>query len=414
MNRFLCVLVAVVGIVPVLGGAPSVVHAVAPIPHTPVMPPRPPDSSPPPPDVSDAGEFHSVALPSLKAVLIVGPIDGDDGDWTNYEKRNMDLAAAELQANGVTVHRFYAPDNDWEQIKSAARGAHFLLYRGHGVYWPPPGMPSPQVGGFALKNRIISSDEIRTGLNVAPGAIVMLYACFAAGGSSLDNVEIGSAEAQRRVAQYSEPFLGAGAGGYYANWYGNAPQMFIRYLFRGMTLGGAYETYFDFDPESVERSAHPDHPNNAVWLDKNFWSNRWQYCNAFAGLADRTLEDLFTCRAMVVTPLTITFQAQARSEAESFPLEVECTTNEIFSWAAAVMPEGASWIELQPVMQGSSGQQVSVVLNPAELPAGTYEANIHIKADDGENFLNGDQIVQVEMKVSGEMTHQVFLPMVMR
>ena len=69
------------------------------------------------------GSFITVGFPSLKAVLIVGPIDGDDGNWTSYEKRDMDLAATGLQANGVTVHRFHTPDNDWEQIKSAAQGA---------------------------------------------------------------------------------------------------------------------------------------------------------------------------------------------------------------------------------------------------------------------------------------------------
>ena len=139
------------------------------------------------------------SLPPLKAVLVVGPIDGDYGTWTLREKANMDLVAAELQANGVIVYKFYPPNNDWEQIKVAAEGAHFLFYRGHGVYWGP--MPYPTVGGFALKNHFVSSDDIRSDLNLAPNAIVMLYGCFTAGSSSIDDPPIHSLEAQRRVAQ---------------------------------------------------------------------------------------------------------------------------------------------------------------------------------------------------------------------
>jgi len=47
---------------------------------------------------SDLGAASPAALslPPLKAVLIVGPIDGDYGSWTTQEKGNMDLAAAEL------------------------------------------------------------------------------------------------------------------------------------------------------------------------------------------------------------------------------------------------------------------------------------------------------------------------------
>ena len=120
----------------------------------------------------------------------------------------MDLAAAELQANGVTVHKFYTPNNNWDAIKTAADGAHFLFYRGHGVYWSP--MPTPAVGGFSLKNGFVSSNDIRNDLNLAPNAIIMLYSCFSAGSSSIDGGPISSAEARRRVAQYSDPFLDIG------------------------------------------------------------------------------------------------------------------------------------------------------------------------------------------------------------
>ena len=102
-------------------------------PPTPLTSPRPP--IPPPQPLSEVqiwdGSSRNVrALSSLKAVLLVGPIDGDYGPWTTGEEQNMELAAVELEANGVTVHRFYTPNNDWGQITAAAEGAGL---QGHGL-----------------------------------------------------------------------------------------------------------------------------------------------------------------------------------------------------------------------------------------------------------------------------------------
>jgi hypothetical protein len=245
--------------------------------------------------------------PNLKAVLVVGPIDGDHGSWTTREKANMELAAAELEVNGVAVHRFYTPINDWQQITAAANGAHFFLYRGHGVYWTS--LPNPKVGGLALHGRLVSSEEIRRDLHLAPNAIVMLYGCFTAGSSSIDAHSIGSPEAQRRVLQYSDPFIDAGASAYYANWYGDAFQRFLRNLFRGMTLGAAYEAAWDFGETTVERLTRPGDSRLALWLDKDYWQESWQYNNAFTGLADRTLIDLFEAAGLGLAPPRMPYAA---------------------------------------------------------------------------------------------------------
>jgi len=261
-------------------------------PHTPLHPPLAPRVDGQFSSGEPASSNLSQQLPPLKAVLLVGPIDDDSGSWTTQEKQNMDLAAAELQANGVSVFSFYTPNNDWNQIKAAADGAHFLFYRGHGVYWSA--MPHPIVGGFALKNKFVSSDNIRSDLHLAPHAIVMLYGCFTAGSSGNDTTSLDNAEARRRVAQYSDPFFDIGAAGYYANWFGDAFQKFVRYLFQGMTLAQAYEAFYDFNSATVERSMHPDHPALSMWLDKDYWYNPLpQYNNAFAGMPEQTLAGLF-------------------------------------------------------------------------------------------------------------------------
>ena len=147
--------------------APLYGSALAISPHTTAAAPRPPVDARGEQGAADAASATTLSLAPLTAVLIVGPIDGDYGDWTQAEKANMELAAAELEANGVIVHRFYAPNTNWSQITAAAEGAHFLFYRGHGVYWSP--LPYPTVGGFALSNgQFVSSDDIRQDLHLAP------------------------------------------------------------------------------------------------------------------------------------------------------------------------------------------------------------------------------------------------------
>jgi len=390
-----------------LGGVFGPVQAGPPTPLTPPVPPVP-FPQPSPEDEPGSGALRSVsALSSLKAVLLVGPIDGDYGPWTTQEKQNMELAAAELEANGVKVYRFYTPNNDWEQIKAAAEGAHFLFYRGHGVYWSP--MPRPTVGGFALKNRFASADDIRNDLRLAPNAIVMLYGCFTAGSSSIDSSSIDSKEAQRRVAQYSTPFFDIGAGGYFANWYGGAFQMYVRYLFQGMNLGEAYEAYFDFNPATVERHSHPEYLDTAMWLDKDVWDGKTQYNNAFVGLPDKTLPVLFGLTAMELGSSTITYLAQPSSPARTFPIQVGSTSSETFGWTASISPPGAPWLGVQP-LSGASGDQLTVVLTPAGQALGTYQVNIQVVADD-PGVKDGDQTIPVTLRVLTQV-YSTYLPMI--
>lgn len=374
-----------------------------------------PNTPPTPPTVPEAPEaeqlftldafglqsYEPLALPPLKAVLLVGPIDGDDGSWTQAEISNMEKAAAVLEQNGVEVHRFYTPNNDWAQIKAAANGAHFLLYRGHGVYWSD--MPSPQVGGFFLKNRYVSSDMIQRDLKLHPNAVVMMYACFSAGSSSNDPGPISSTEARRRVAQYSKPFFDLGAGGYFANWFGDAFARYLTYLFQGQTLGQAYESFYDFNPATVERTKHPDHPSMVMWLDKDDWDGI-KYNNAFVGLPNLNLRDLFGPR-ITLTPTQIT-QYAGPGWVTNVSIEVGSVGGSLTDWTASV-PDEVSWLVVENAPELN---RLTVHAIAPDTP-GNYQGFVEVSSP---LAVNGSQTVSIDLIVIEGGPKQVFLPAVVR
>ncbi len=401
-------------IILVLSSATGWVNFEPPQPDTAEAPPLAPAGAEPFFATGSLAQTSPLSLPPLKAVLIVGAIDGEKGSWTLKEIANMELAAEELSRNGVTVHKFYPPNDDWQAIKIAAQGAHFLYYRGHGVYWGA--MPAPPVGGFALTETFVSNAEIRTNLRLAPNAIVMLYGCFTAGSSSNDAAAISLAEAWRRVAMYSEPFLTAGAGGYYANWFGSAFQLLTRYLFEGNTLGEAYKLLFDFNSATVNYGVHPDHPSLAMWLDKDHWSMTTppppQYNYAFAGNPDATLADLFAV-GLELDRYTITSFVQPGYSSQVHEVRVIANTSQPYNWSASLsgVQGGGDWLHLSR-SSGLAGETVQVTLSEG-LEVGMYEGYITVTGSSPPVTFNNPQQLTVKLFVV-EQVRQVFLPTVRR
>ncbi len=354
-----------------------------------------------------------LSLPPLKAVLLVGPIDGNTGTWTTNEIANMELAANVLTKNGVEVHRFYPGTGTFAEIEAAAEGAHFLLYRGHGVY--DGKIPNPTVGGFSLSSGYYSPERIITNLHLAPNAIVMLYGCFTAGSSSApgDEYDIGINEASRRVAQYSAPFFRIGAAGYYANWFGNAFERFLINLFAGQTLGSAYENYFDFNSQTVYRTFHPEFPTLPMWVDKDNW-DYWKYNNAFVGLADKKLTDLFQPPTLGGFPESLRFFYSISDQQlmnAAFDVQLENTVdNQLIDWEAA--PD-ASWIVASPEDgQTPNTMSVSVTNFDTSIP-GEYKGTITINATVGTSPVENNPItLPVTLTVSDNHISKVFLPLV--
>lgn len=371
-----------------------------PVLVTPDTPSRPPaDLQPPGQPLAEP--LSTLALPPLKAVLLVGPIDGNSGPWTLEEVANMELAADVLEDNGVEVHRFYPGSGSFAEIEAAAEGAHFLLYRGHGVY--DGSMPSPNVGGFSLSSGYYSPDRIRNYLHLAPNAIVMLYGCFTAGSSSApgDEYDIGITEASRRVAQYSNPFFDVGAAGYYANWFDDAFEQFLSNLFAGQTLGDAYENYFDFNENTVYRTTHPDHPALAMWVDKDNWGY-WKYNNAFAGQYDQTLADLFKTATLGGIPASLEFTVDVAESLIIQPSTFVITPTNLSSSTpiAWLLDVQGDWFSVS-ALQGQS-PAASFSVTPAAFDTtqpGEYTGVITVTATAPQGTENPIQPIAVHMSV---------------
>jgi hypothetical protein len=408
-TKFTRILIALGLTVMLLGSMLSPVMAQAPVinDHPPVPQGGALESNLSVPDSNQTAPLLS--LPVLKAVLVVGEIDGPTGSWTLGEVANSNLVKTELEANGVQVTTFYPPIASWDAVRTAAEGAHFFMYRGHGVSWG--GTPLVVGGMYLGPNIFVSSDQIRSGLHLAPNAIVMLYGCFTAGTSSSDTTSITLAEAKRRTAMYSDPFFDNGAGGYFADWFGDAFQMYVRYLFQGMTQLQAYQAYFDYNASQVNITTHPDHPELPLWLGWDVWDNKTQYNNAFAGVANATLVELFNTK-MVVTPDSASVITSVAAPALPANFGVYSTTTLNFNWTATLtVPNGGTWASLS-TPSGASGSAATVVLNPAGLTPGTYSASLRVQSSQPGVLLN-DQTVPVTLVVAEQVT-KVFIPMVKR
>jgi hypothetical protein len=318
---------------------------------------------------------------------------------------------------GIGKH-FLCTHDSWNAIRTAAAGAQFFIYRGHGV---SDGNNPPNVGGLFLTIGYVSPDNIRSELHLAKNAIVMIFGCYAAGSPSED-VTLASSEAYRRVVQYSDPFFTAGAGGYFSNWFGDAFQQLIRYLFNGKTLGNPYQTYFDYSAATAESYTRPIDPGKVVWLDKDYWDGGYKYDNAFVGLANSTILDLFKT-TMVASPSPIVRLVTPSSLPETTNIKVTGTTSLIFHWSAtlsvdnylmaqdATNPTSSSWVILNTT-SAITGDQASVTMNPTGVPNGAYLATLHLHSDTiGVN--QPDQSIPIKLVVAGFWNY-VYIPVTIR
>jgi len=233
-----------------------------------------------------------VTIKDLKAVIIVGDVDGDRGSTTRSYIKNMKEVADHLKRLGATVSEFYTPNNDWEKIKSEARSAQLILYSGHGVgsTLSPPYIQS-KVGGFALKDTIISPERIQSELNPQPGAVVIFVgACFTAGNMSYDMGKIKYGEAKKRVIQYARPFVESGYSAYFATWSHETAKQILTQLLSNSTYGDTYQ--ISYDTTTLKKVGYPD-SKYQLWINSEPYRGSTVYNYAFVGSPNYKFSTVF-------------------------------------------------------------------------------------------------------------------------
>lgn len=166
------------------------------------------------------------------AVLIIGC------DASSGAVKRMDALGYTLQYNGISVHKYYYPNANWNNIKARAKTCSFFIYTGHGF---SNGGLSGGYGGMYI-NDLIYAKELLNGLVFLNKPLVIyLNACGAAGSASTDHNDIGIPEASKRICDTALPYFMVGAGAYFAS--NLMSYEFIDLFFKGKTLQTCFRIY---------------------------------------------------------------------------------------------------------------------------------------------------------------------------
>ena len=215
------------------------------------------------------------------------------------------------------------------------------------------------------------------------------------------------------MGQYSYPFFANGAGGYYSNWYGDAFQMYIRYLFQGKTLGDAFKSYSSYNANQVALSTLPSFTSLPMWLAYENWTNYpippRQYDDTFAGNPNKTLVDLFQPPAMKLSTNSINYLAQPNFPAVQYKVNITSNSSSPFTWSASPVPSKPGWLTLSST--GSKDTPLLVTVQP-QPGLGIYETDIQVTSSDPQ-MLQYQQTVHIKLQVITTVRRS-FLPATIR
>jgi len=183
-----------------------------------------PDTGTPTPSEVAATASPVAAVPHRpKVVVIVGPVGSSTAAYVSDGRHLASLA----KSYGADVTELYSPNATWTRVKSALAGANLVIYLGHGN-----GTPSPYAGGEDSHNgmglnasasgsnsnlRYYGETYIARYIHLAPNAVVILnHLCYASGNNEWGRGNPTRSVAIRRVDNYGEGFLKAGAAAVFA------------------------------------------------------------------------------------------------------------------------------------------------------------------------------------------------------
>ncbi len=356
-----------------------------------------------------------------KAVAIVGDVHS----YTDTYKDDMERAVKALRSHGVTVETFYYGDRtfSWADVVSAATGAHFLLYMGHGVHWGGGTCTEPElVGGFYLGDGgFVHPDQIRSDLagRMAGDAVVIIsHACYAAGDtacdSSVDNWAT-EAEAERRVRMYAAPFADIGLEAYFANNYYYSAANFVNELLADEppTVGEVFKSVAPYHPDTFRDLSYPDDPAYDLWLSGE--TGRWN--DGFVGIPDHVF-DLYPTPQLGPLGDVLTFTYYL-SDTTFFPSAHVLMPENVGSDDSLIWEVTASggWFTVDP----TSGQTPAVdvtdgfAVTPIEagtLAAASYTGVVTVSVTSPDGTVDGVQAVEVNLETRSGGLNRVYLPLV--
>jgi hypothetical protein len=194
----------------------------------------------------------------IHVVVIVGPVGSMTSTYVSMARR----LAAEARGYGASVAEIYSPHATWARVLSASRGANLLIYLGHGN-----GSPSPYAGGQTSHNglglnssasgsnfnvRYYGETYVARSIHLAPNAVVVLnHLCYASGNNEWGRGNPSRTTAVKRVDNYGEGFLRAGAAAVFAEGITDAGYI-LRNLF---STGRTMREIFWASPHSTHRYA---------------------------------------------------------------------------------------------------------------------------------------------------------------
>lgn len=203
------------------------------------------------------------AAAAPKVVIIVGPV----GTLTHEYKVAANEYAEQAASYGAHVVKLYTPCATWSRVKRYAQGANLLIYLGHGNGWPSPYSPyqtytkdgfglNPVCDGGNTKVKYWGDYYVRHYLKLAPGAIVFFnHLCYASGSSEPGHANPTLTTAEKRVDNYSYPFLKIGAKAVFATAW-NDPKLIPQLFKTNRTMRSVFWNQSWASPESYSYHHH--------------------------------------------------------------------------------------------------------------------------------------------------------------
>jgi hypothetical protein len=215
------------------------------------------------------------AAAGMKVVVVVGPAGSSTAKYITNARRY----ASQARSYGARVIELYSPNATWTNVKAAAQGANILIYLGHGNGSPSPYGPFSALSkdGLGLNSSAGHGNNtvkywgeyyIRTYINLAPNAVVILnHLCYASGNSEWGAANPTKAVAMKRVDNFGAGFLRANARAVFAEGLDSASFILSSLFHSNRTMGQIFMSAPSSSGARDFTFSSTRTPGKRVWMD---------------------------------------------------------------------------------------------------------------------------------------------------